>query len=584
MIKRGTLVTILSGICIVALASPAVAGPGDAVIEYNLGLAARKKGSLDRAYKLFKKACLAADGLAEACLAWGELADSQENAKDVKRALGSAVMLAPDDIHARYALAVYLLKKKDWTWAIEHLVAAIPYAETDEDRALLRYYLGYALFKNDEIDEAGKQLSLSRAHLPPSQRQLCDYYRALVAARQENKYKSFALMKEVTAGPNPERSDAANNYLNANSDFARRNGFSGQVSASLGINTRPSSAVLDDPETAEALPVLQSVFRGDAIYSGGGYTHGFKGAFTAYREQNWVELGEKSNDSSEGATANPFAPQDFNLTDFIMQAAYLSRFWLGGIEHELLAGAEGEVQLLDRVPVKTSDGYEPSEDPFQVFSWAAGGKIWWSFAPSDDVKYGARLKIEGRPNYSEEDRSSARFRLRLTHERHFLDRALRLRLLLGGRYDRSYHDPAVVKYDRLRPEFEAKLRWRTPVPRLTWVVGAKTKYNWYMNSRDNEVNTFRRKYVQPDGVSEEVAAAQEKEYYAVTRQDFEWELNTEVQLALWWRATLALTYKHFQRISNIDDAPTPIYDGSRLPATSFGYVQDVVMLDLRQGF
>ncbi|MCP4678136.1 MAG: hypothetical protein GY854_22000 [Deltaproteobacteria bacterium] len=592
MKNRGIIIAILLGTCVTTAARSASAGPGDAVIQYNLGLAVQAKGDLDRAYKFFKKACMAADGLAEACLAWGELAQARENSKDVKRALGSAVMFAPDDVRARYAIAMHLLKKQDWTWAIEHLTAAVPNAETDKNRSVLRYYLGYALYKNEDYDKAGKQLSLARAHLPPCLKQRCDFYRALIAAKQEKKYKSFALMKDAATGPNPAWSKAANGYLSANSAFSRRDGFGGRVSASFGLNTRATSAVLDTPGSAETRPVLQSVFRGDVVYTKGNYGHGFKGMVTAYREQNWVEVGEEkvvSQDDEEAVEDSGFTPQDFNMTAFLAQAAYLRRFWLGGIEHELLVSTDGEVVLLDFVPTNVSNTpnepeYVPGTKAFQPFGWALGGKAWWTLALSDDVKYGIRLKAEGRPQNIDKNRSTARIRLRLTHERHFLDRVLRLQLLLGGRYDRSYHDDTIVKYDRLLPELEAKLRWRTPVPRLTWLVGAKAKYNWYMNSRGDEDNSFRPVFVEPIGESENEIAAKETEYYDVTRQDFEWELNTEIQVALWWKATLALTYKHFQRISNMDDAPTPIVDDIRLPQVEFGYVQDIVMLDLRQGF
>ena len=89
------------------------AGPGDALVNYNLGLAAQRDGDAETAYRLFKSACMASDGVADACIAWAELAEEQGNDKDVKRALGSAVMLAPEDIRGRFALASKLLKKQD---------------------------------------------------------------------------------------------------------------------------------------------------------------------------------------------------------------------------------------------------------------------------------------------------------------------------------------------------------------------------------------------------------------------------------------------------------------------------------------
>ncbi|MCP4600097.1 MAG: hypothetical protein GY847_06090 [Proteobacteria bacterium] len=585
--RRGTLdmkvANIIKAVLIGAICSTAAitskAGIGDAVIQYNLGLAARSKGDIKEAYKLFKKACMASDGLADACLAWGELAEEQENGKDVKRALGSAVMLAPENVQARFALATMLLKKKDYTWAIEHLREAIPHAQTDENKSLLRYYLGYALYKNDEHDKAAKQLSMSRAHLPPTVKQRCDYYRALVAEAQENPYKAASLMMEAEEGPNPIWSEAAVSQLKSMSAFPRRDGFSGQLRASFGINTRAASAVLDGPETADSPPVLQSVFRGDAVYNISEYTHGFKGIFTAYREQNWIEIG----DTEEPEDPYGFTPQDFNITFFITQIAYLYRRWLGGIEHQFLIGIDNDVEFLDHMPENDQEYYAPSKEGFQIFGWNLGGKIWWSVAADRNTQYEARLKIWAHPNYIEKDRSTTRFRLRLTNTRHFLDRALRLKLLLGGRYDRSYHDPAVVKFDRLLPELEANLRWRTPVPRLTGVVGGKLKYNWYMNSRGDDNNSFRPDWIDVLGDDDEINASNEKEYYDVTRQDFEWEINTEIQVALWWKAIAALTYKHKQRISNMDDAPTsPLYEETDIP--ELGYIQDVVMIEIRQSF
>ena len=58
--------------------SPAIAGQGDAVIQYNLALAAEEES-----YMLMKKACMASDGVADACLAWAELAEQRGNDKDV---------------------------------------------------------------------------------------------------------------------------------------------------------------------------------------------------------------------------------------------------------------------------------------------------------------------------------------------------------------------------------------------------------------------------------------------------------------------------------------------------------------------
>jgi tetratricopeptide (TPR) repeat protein len=587
--SRRTIAAVLTALTWSALPGPVAAGPGDAFVKHNLALAARARGDVDEAYGLFKEACMAADALAEACLAWGELAIEREDEKDVKRALSSAVMLDPENLGARFALAVYLLGKKDYTWAIEHLEQAVPLAADAADRAILRYYLGYALFKEGELEAAAKQLSLSRLHLPPDLQQRCDYYRGLIAEARDKRFKAASLLLEASEGPDEEWADAAQSRLESGSSFPRRPGFGGQVSASLGVNTHPASAFLDDPEAEDTLPVLQSVIRGDAVYSAGNYSHGFQAMLTAYREQNWTELGKKDEEgdppSANASTGDDFSPQDFSVTLFLAQVGYLLRGWLDGREHELLIGVDGETQFLDHLPERTADGtYERSADPFGLNAFAVGGKVWWAVAASPDAEYGLRLKVEGRPNYIDANRSTVRTRLRFVHTRHFLERALRLKLLVGGRYDIAYHDPEVVKYDRLLPELEANLRWRTPVEWLSAVFYGKLKYNWYLNSRENADNSFRPPYIPAAGIDEDEAERQEAEYYDLTRHDLEWELGAEVLFSVWRLGTVALTYRYHQRASNMDDAPTPIYEGERLPAPTYGYDQHVVMLELRQGF
>ena len=184
---RAALLTTLLGL---AVTVEAPAGPGDAVVAYNLALAARERGDLDEAYRLFRDACMASDAPAEACLAWGEMAVERDDEKDVKRALGSAVMLDPESVAARYALGIYLLGKGDFTWAVEHLEQAIPHASDDAARSTLRYYLGYALYKEGELEAAAKQLSLARLHLPPELAPRCDYYRGLIAEAREKRFKA----------------------------------------------------------------------------------------------------------------------------------------------------------------------------------------------------------------------------------------------------------------------------------------------------------------------------------------------------------------------------------------------------------
>ncbi len=568
---------------------------GDAKIQYQSGLDAKENENAEEAAKLFKKACMAEDGFAEPCLEWAALANAQENAKDVKRALSSAVMLSPENIEARYALAVLLLKKKDYVWAIEHLEAGLDAATDEGNKSLLRYYLGYAQFKNKQLEVAKMQLKLARSGLSRDMRQKCDYYLGLIAERDQDNEGWAEMMLKTGEGPDKTFAGAAENRLSLQSAFPRQNGLAGQAILTIGVNTHPASAFLDDVET-DSPPVLQSIFRADGIYTRGGYTRGFRASLTAYREQNWTELGsaDVATDPTEEAAATEsdeyvFKPGDFNVTLLLPQVAYLNRKWRGNKERELLFGLDGETQFLDNVPKKNSeDDYEGSG--FGMNAFAVAGKVWWSIARDRDTIYGVRAKIELRPNYIDENRSSTRYRLRLLGTKHTLGRALRLKAMVGARYDRTYANPAVFKYDRFVPELELNARWRTPVPRLTAVAGAKLKYNWYMNAKGNENNTFRPPYVDVEGVSDELNAAYKEGYYDVERQDFEWELSCEVHVALWKRALVALTFKHHQRASNLDGAPTPIWDNSqtgeteRMEAQNYGYVQDVVMLELRQGF
>lgn len=568
----------------------AVAGDGDALIEHNLGLAAREAGDLDVAYAHFKQACMASDGLAAACLAWGELAAEQDNTKDVKRALGSAVMLDPTDITARYELAMLLLAKEDWTWAIEHLAAAVPHATEPKDKALLQYYLGYALFKNGELEEAAKQLARAGRALPRELAQRALYYRGLIAKRLDQDAKAVGLMQRVTeqqgaVDPDYDAPAAAGARLMSWTAFPRRDGFGAQLLASFGLNTHPSVAFLDDPGTTTH-PTLQSIFRGDALWNyARQYGHGFGAVFTAYREQNWVELGGGGDDD------NLFSSQDMNITLFMLQAAYLGRTRSANLEHEIRLGLDGELQFLDHVPERSVPGgpYEPAEEAFGLFGAAVGGKVWWSMAADPSSVWSLRFKVEGRPNQVEADRSTVRLRLRLLHTRYFFDRTLQLKLLAGGRYDRSYHDPKVIKYDRLLPEGSLDLKWITPWPRLSVLVGGALKYNWYLNSRQNADNSFRPTYLDNPDATEAQNAEWEREYYDLTRHDFEWEANVEAAVSAWTRGTVALRYTHHERYSNLDSAPVPMLQNEageweRFRPTEYGYGQDLVVLEIRQAF
>jgi len=573
-------ITLILSLALNGIGASALADSGDAQIDYNLGLAARESGDVEAAYKRFKSACMADAGIPEACLEWAELAADEENAKDVKRALGSAVMLDPGNIEARYELAMLLLAKQDWVWAAEHLAEGVANAKNDQDRALMRYYLGYAQLKEGLLEDANKQFALATRDLPADLAQKAIYYRGLIARDQGEGNKATSLFERAAEGPDETVASAARSQLTSGTAFPRPDGLAGQVSASFGLNTHPSSAFLDDPG-AESDPALQSVFRGDLVLGAGGYQHGFYGMFTAYREQNWTELGDGG--SSE------FDLHDMNITLFILQLAYVNRTRGKSLEHEIRIGLDGETQFLDHMPVKQTDGsYVPEEDPFGLNTFALAQKIWWSMAADRDSVWSIRLKVEERPNYIDRDQSAVRLRLRLHNTTYFVDRTLQLKSMVGGRYYRSYRDPKVIKYDRLVPEGSVDLRWTSPWPRLSALVGGLLRYNWYLNSRLNEENSFRPAYMDNPQFTAEQNDQFEADYYDLTRHDFEWEVKAEVQVAAWPRGVIALKYLHHQRMSNLDDAPVPVANLTgvyeRVPHTEFGYTQDLVLLEVKQGF
>ena len=565
----------------------------DARIAYELGRAALERGDEDEAYRRLRESCMASEPVVDGCLEWGRLADRRGEDGDVKRALGSAVMFAPEDPRARLAMAEILLAKGDWTWAIEHLTAGVEHAENDADRALLRFYLGYARFHDGAFEEAAVQLSLAQRELPPELAQQAAYYRGLVAREQQLDAKAAAMMKLAEGGPSARVAEAAAASLASWTAFPRPDGFAGQAIASFGLNTHPAVAFLDQPGV-ETDPALQSVFRGDLLYATDGYANGFQGMLTLYREQNWVELGDGGDDGGAGDAGEEappsFAPSDMNITLMLLQLAYIGRARLGGLEHELRVGADGEMQFLDHPPVQTgSEGtWAPDEDPFGLFTFALGGKLWWTMAASEEVETALRLKVEVRPNRIDADRSSVRTRLRLLHTRWFFDRTLQLKLLAGGRYDRAYRDPAVVKYDRLLPEGHVDLKWVTPIPRLTLLAGAGVEYNWYLNSKKNAENSFRPPYIDNPDFGAADNERFEAEYYDLARHDFEWDALVEARVEAWRRATVALRYSHRQRLSNLDEAPVPLYDAGDgfepVPRAKYGYRQDLVVLEVVQRF
>lgn len=599
-------------IAVAAAASPraAIAESVDAEIDYGAGLAARAEGREKDAVAAFKRACLAERGRARACLEWADLVAERPEAypdreKELKRALSSAVILDPESVEARYGLALLLLGKQDWTWAIEHLEAGLAVARDAQEKALLRYYLGYAQLKSGALDEADRQLARAARDLPADAAQRCAFFRGVIAERQKKTDKAAAMFRAAEAGPDPEISKAVTDRRAAATAFPRANGWRGQLLGSIGMNTHPTAAVFDDPGQAGA-PVLQSVFRGDLSVAGGNYTHGFLGAATLYREQSWTEIGPSPSNASDEELYfdNRVSPPDVNLTHFQTQLSYLWRGFGKRLEHELRFGLDVEVQFLDheiefREPDSEGAAADPclagsyvkSADAFELFAYSIGGRAWWSFARSKDAAWSLQLKYDARPNELEPERSANRFRLRAQHQRWFLDRALQLKTYAGLRYDRTYRDPDVVKYDQLLSEASFELKWSTPLPHLSVLVGGRLLYHWYLNSIGNQENSFRPAFMTNPEFSAEENAAFKSEYYDLARRDFEWELSAELQFDLWKRAVLAVRYLHHERSSNIDAAPRPMVEiegcgaaYQRVPGQAFGYEQDLAMLELRQAF
>jgi len=582
------LVSLTAAVLLLGGAARAEEGKPEPFVAVELGRAAAAGGDEERAYGLFKSACLAGDGIAEACLLWAELAERRDESRDRKRALASAVMLAPEDLRARFELARLLLERADYLWAIEHLEAAVGIAQDVNNLALLRYYLAYARFKqatlnrpelgesdseqaelNDHLSELAdidELFAQAAAGLPPTMAQRARFYRALIAEELVDVSGAGELFEEVAAGPENAWSAAAASRLRGASIFPDRPTVAIQISGSLfGLNTYPTSAFLDDADI-DSPPVVQTVHRIDASFSAGGYEHGFYGLLTGYREQSWLELG---GDEDDGTTDAEFELGDFNVTAVFAQAGYLHHERGERLEHEVRLGVDGEAQMLDNPPVENEAlGWVPG-DGFGLFGWAVGPKLWWVFGRERAAKTALRFRFDYRPNALETNRSVMRFRVRAVHGRDLAGPDLMLRAMIGGRYDLSYADPAIVKYDRLVPEGELELRWRTPWRRLQIRFAGMLRYNWYLNSKTNADNSFLPTY---ESVDFEIS---EDEYYGLTRRDFEWEVRAELRLSLWTGSHLALNYKHHQRLSSIDHY---------LDDEKYDYHQDLFTVDLRQSF
>ncbi len=570
------LVSALVAAAAVSAPRPAACGPGDAVIWYDLALAADGEGDAERAYALFRRSCLAFDGLAAACLEWADRAAKREDEDAVKQALASAVMLEPGNIEARFELAAFLIGKKDHTWAIEHLKAALKYSQDTAQRAVLSYYLGYAQLEAGLEDEARATLKGACCRLGGELETRCLFFRGLLAKNGGDRAAAHEHWSFAARNSGSDWGRAAGRRLRALHRFIWPDGLSAQVRAALALNTYPVSAFLEEADI-ETPSALQTTLRADVIWGYTGPDEGLSAVGTVYREQSLAELGGASSDS-------PFSASDFNLTLFMVQAAYVRRVLAGAAEHEVRLGLDGELQFLDRPPVKSVSGqWTPSQDAFGLLALAVGPKLWWSVASSDETVTALRLKLEARPNELERDRSTLRMRARLVHDRKFSPH-WSTRLLTGLRYDRAYWRPDIIKYDRLLPEGQASLTWQTPWRRLSATAHALFRYNWYLNARGDKENSFRPAWLDVPSLSKEQNAAARDDYFRLTRRDLEWEVGVELLARLWPGGKLAVIYRYHERQSNIDDAPVPSFAGVSVPSPSYGYDQHWLAAELRHVF
>lgn len=580
-INKQFAVCILALMSIFAISQNAEAGEG--LIKYSLALAHESEQSQENVALLYKEACTADDGVLDACLKWASIASDNGDTSAQKRALSTALMIDTQNVLARYELALLLMEKEDWVWAIEHLSVALSSAKESNDKTLLHYYQGYAQYKNGDLEAAEENLSTATENLEEPLKQKALFLRAKIASQLGEDDKAFDLMKKASKGESDDLNEEALKAIENFSAFSSFEGWGGQARASIGVNSHPSAAFLDEAgeKTGTA---LQSIFRADLLFgSDTGYHNRFKGTVTVYREQNWAELGEERN------REDLYTIQDMNLTLFMFQASYIRRARAIGMEHELQIAMDGELQFLDHLPESSTGMITASKRDFVSFSKALGGRVWWSFADKPSSIWGLKLKIEARPNNLDDDnrnRSAVRTRLRFNHDHYFLSRKLQLKFLAGGRWDVTYKDPQIIKYDRLLWEVGTNIKWITPVRRLSFLGGVKFKHNWYLNSDKNAQNSFRPAFQNDPEEDALVEAAHEKTYYSLTRQDVELELNCEANVALWTRATLALTYKYKWRSSNIDDAPVPVDSatGLRVESGEYGYNQHSGFLELRQAF
>ena len=563
-------------------------GAQDGVIAYHQGLCAEASGETTSAFKYFRTACLAANGVFDACLRLDAMAKAKGDTKTRKQALASAVMLRPNDVGARFELAVLLLEHEDYAFAEMHLSSALELATRPNNRALLHYYLGYVCFKLARAIDAKDHFEQADP-LPPSVAQKRDFFLGRIAVAADDRVSCFASLKSAERGPDAAVAEAAEQWRLAASIFPFRTSIGGRMSADIGINTRPASAFLDAPGT-EASITLGSIFRADGTLRRAFDDNLVEGALTVYRDQGWTTFGGDKPDDEDGisSSASRIPDSDFYLTLALVQAGYRRHLVGKRFEHELRVLAEGEVQLLDGVPQKGRSG-DFESGPFGVYAYGVGGRLWWTFARYPAAKTGARFRVDGRPNLSDVDRSAIRFRWRLVHTRYFLSRTLKTEGIVGLRYDRTVHDPSIIKYDRLLPELSLDADWQSPLPRLSFLLGVTGKVNWYLNSAENEDNTFRGAWMPEPGLDVPENEAAEAAYYREqTRLDGELEVRFETQVALWKRASFILNVRYHQRISNMDNAAVPDHFTSAsdidTAATKYGYRQFVLALGLRQGF
>jgi len=578
---RGRLALVIVNLALFA-AWPA-RGDNDArlaVAEARIALAA---GEEERARELLGPACLGEQGEVEACLLLAPLAASGDDQRTARMALAQAVTLDPRSLAARFALGVHFLERGDPDFAVLALGEALDLCVDEESRALVGAHLGLALLTGDPA-AAVARLRAARPLLDGPFAQRVDLALALGLERLARSGEGLPLADAASRGPDDGLAAAGERLVGRLSAFPLPPGLGGRLGLAAGVDTHPSSAFLDDAGESTP-PVLKTVLRGD-LYGGlGGWSHSLQGALAVYRDQMVVELGEREPES-EGGLAEGFSPRDLSLTLSLGRLGSTHHRLVGPGELELTARVGAESQHLDHAPAPAAPGQplRPSDDPFGVLVWSVGGELIAALCTSPGAISRILIGVAPRWHEVDADRSVLRSRLELSHERDLLA-GFALELVLRGRWDLAFHDPAVVKYDRVVAELGFGVDWQSPWSRLALELNGRAGGHFYLNARGDAGNSFRPGFIPPDGVDPAAAADLEAGYYDTTRQDLEWQAGLAARLRLWPRAELSLSYEHRQRVSNLDDLWRPVgADGAPVAAPVYGYEQDVVLLGLGQAF